>query len=298
MSHKFTLTLLLLLLPLALEAKKWRADNIEMVYLKDSTQYVCNPDGVLGQNALQVTNQILRSLETDKGVQTVVVVVKQLEGDDPFSFGMDLSRRYGIGNKQSTGLILILATEDRSYQILTGHGLEGTLPDALCNRVESRIMVPLLKKGDWDAAIVETVKALDKIIRGDDSIANDTDDDDPWSAIIVGVCTILGAILLFFLLVYFSQKNCPKCGTKHSCTIAREEFIIVEGNRRKRTTWRCRKCGHTFITETDENNLHNPGSGIGPTLLMGGMRGGSGRGFGGGSFGGGSFGGGGAGGRF
>ena len=93
-------------------------------------QTVCNPDGVLSADATQRTNLLLKALEKDKGIQTVVVVVKQLEGDDPYQFGMDLARKYGIGNKQRTGLIVILATEDRSYQILTGNGLEGTLPDA------------------------------------------------------------------------------------------------------------------------------------------------------------------------
>lgn len=303
MTRKIPLLLLLLLLSLTMSgAKKWRADNIEMVYLRDSTQYVCNPDGVLGQEAVQTANQVLRRLETDKGVQTVVVVVKQLEGDDPFTFGMDLSRRYGIGNKRNTGLIIILATEDRSYQILTGKGLEGTLPDAICSRVENRIMVPRLKKQEWDAAIVETVRALDQIIRGDDSIVADSDDDEADIWTILGMCllVIAGCLVFIITLVYFSQKNCPKCGAKHSCAMSPEQIIIVNGRRRKRITWRCRKCGHTFTTETDDNNYRNGGNGIGP-IFMGGPRGRSGGGFGGsfgGSFGGGSFGGGGAGGRF
>ena len=57
-----TLFLCSLLLAIALPAlaQKWSVDNLEMVYLKDSTQYVCNPDGVMGDSARIATNRILR----------------------------------------------------------------------------------------------------------------------------------------------------------------------------------------------------------------------------------------------
>lgn len=299
--------LLCLLLPLTLCARKWNAENIDMVYLKDSTQYVCNPDGVLGIEAVQTTNRLLRKLETDKGVQTVVVTVKQLEGDDPYAFGMALGKKYGVGSKrQRTGLIVVLATEDRSYQILTGNGLEGTLPDALCKRVENRVMVPKLKKGDWDAAIVETVQALDQIIRGDDTIvAEEEDDEGGWIALGVFVLICVGMLALFILLGYLSMKTCPKCGKKHSMTRSKEVKFREGRKRKKRVTWVCRHCGHTYETIEDDMDSAGLGGavGSGPVIFGAGRgHGGSGRGgfggFGGGSFGGGSFGGGGAGGRF
>lgn len=297
-----TLFLCSLLLAIALPAlaQKWSVDNLEMVYLKDSTQYVCNPDGVMGDSARVATNRILRRLEVDKGVQTVVVVVKHLDGDDPFTFGMDLSRKYGIGNKQNTGLIIILATEDRSYQILTGRGLEGTLPDAICRRVEDRIMVPQLKKANWDAAILETVRALDQVVRGDSTIIgdNDSDDDDLMAVFIFMACMIVGAIVIGIVVAIAARKKCPKCGkSKHVHMVK-----TVKVGRKKTTTWHCKQCNHTFqTTEIEDVDSFSGGAGAGPIIIGGGHRrsgGFGGGGFGGGSFGGGSFGGGGSGGRF
>ena len=261
------------------------------VYLKDSTQYVCNPDGVMGDSARVATNRILRRLEVEKGVQTVVVVVKHLDGDDPFTFGMDLSRKYGIGNKQNTGLIIILATEDRSYQILTGRGLEGTLPDAICRRVEDRIMVPQLKKENWDAAILETVRALDQVVRGDSTIIGDNDsEDDELPAVLI---LITGIVVAGIVIAIVKRKKCPKCGKSKHLRLVKS---ITKGQK-KTCTWHCTKCNHTFeTTEQIGNDSLGGGAGAGPIIIGGGHR--RGGGFGGGSFGGGSFGGGGAGGRF
>ncbi len=299
-----TITFLLLAMySIVAFATKWNPETLPMVYLQDASQYVCNPDGVLSADATQQTNLMLKALERDKGVQTVVVVVKQLEGDDPYQFGMDLSRKYGIGNKQRTGLIIILATEDRSYQILTGNGLEGTLPDGICRRIQNRVMIPELKKGDWDAAIVKTVESIDKYIRGDESIkadsTNDSDENDGWLAGLV----IFGLLAFFALAAYYGspRKKCPNCH-------AQMKRMKEERRRHPQTNkkmilrvWVCPKCGNT-INEWMDIPKGNSGSGFGsgPIILggFGGGRGASGGGSIGGSFGGGSFGGGGSGGRF
>ena len=171
---------------------------------------------MLSQAAVDSTDMLLQALEKEKGVQTVVAVVKQLEGDDPYEFGMSLARKYGIGSKQqNSGLIIILATEDRSYQILTGAGLEGTLPDAVCNRIERRVMVPLLKKEEWDKAIVATVKSLDIYIRGAESLHAALDEDDSEDALAgILLSMVFGGIFLFIvvMLVASGQTRCGRSG--------------------------------------------------------------------------------------
>ena len=300
--RKFFTLLLFAMCAIVVFATKWTPETLPMVYLQDASQYVCNPDGVLSADATQRTNLLLKALEKDKGIQTVVVVVKQLEGDDPYQFGMDLARKYGIGNKQRTGLIVILATEDRSYQILTGNGLEGTLPDGICRRIQNRVMIPELKRGDWDAAIVKTIQSIDKYVRSDASLkadANDTDDSDAWLAGFV----IFGLITFFSFAIYNAQtrKKCPKCHAKMK--LVKEERVRHPQSKIKmiHRLWVCPKCGNKF-DEWKDIPKENLGSslGSGPIILggFGGGRGSSGGGSIGGSFGGGSFGGGGSGGRF
>lgn len=299
-------TISMWLLSLTATAEFWTPETLPMVHLKDARRYVCNPDGVLDPIIVDSTDARLFALERDKGVETVVVVVKHLKGDDPYQFGMELSRKYGIGDKkQNTGLIVILATEDRSYQILTGRGLEGTLPDAICRRIQNQVMVPALKKEDWGTAIFETIKSIDAYIRGDDSITRSNSLDENEDNALIGLLLVI--TLVFCILTFYSAtghlRKCKKCGKRKWSIVSKLRVKKGPQQYAIRTTWRCKHCGHTETTEQDDSqhpqNNAGGGSFIPPFIIGGGHRGG---GFGGGSFGGGfgggSFGGGGSGGRF
>ena len=108
--RKYLVLLLVVLFSfLSIMAEKWTPESLPMPYLRDARQHVCNPDEVLSNAVVDSLNVLLTQLERDKGVQTIVVVVKQLEGDDPYDFCMQLGRKYGIGSKkQRTRLILSL----------------------------------------------------------------------------------------------------------------------------------------------------------------------------------------------
>ena len=296
---------LALMLALSLPAvAQWTVDKLPMVHLQDARRYVCNPDGVLSQEAVQAIDARLMALEKQTGVQTVVVVVKSLDPDDPFEFGIDLSKKYGIGLKgKDTGLIVILATEDRSYQILTGEGLEGTLPDALVNRIQDQVMVPKLKDGEWDAAMVSTIEALDGVIRQDAELIEQyelEEEEMTWGEILL-IIVILAGIIAFLWYICWRSSKCPKCG-QHSYGYVGEKRVVLDGKRKIVKTYRCKKCGYEHNeTEDDPDSGGGGGGALATSMLLWGVGralGGGGRSGGGGSFGGGSFGGGGSGGRF
>lgn len=294
MRKTLTILLLAMLLSLLSKAESWTPETLPMVHLQDARRYVCNPDGVLSQAATDSTDRILYALERDKGVQTVVVVVKRIEGADAYQFGMDLGRKYGVGSKtQRTGLILILSTEDRLYQILTGNGLEGTLPDAICRRIENRVMVPLLKEEKWDSAIVCTIKSIDGYVRGDESLKAEAADDEDDVAATSGMVIAILFVIIFFIAVSRSihRLKCPHC-KKTYMRVARRQRVKVGGLRawQQRITYRCPRCGHEEVRYEDDSGFN--GGIFVPPVYMGGTGGiGSGGGFSAGSFGGGGSGG-------
>ena len=288
----------------ALGQTYWTPDNLPMVYLQDRTKYVINPDGVLAETTVDSLNRLLRLMETETGVQSVVAVVKHIEGDDPYSFGQEVSDKYGIGHKgKDDGLFVMLCTEDRSYTILTGDGLEGALPDAVCRRIQNREMIPLLRKGDWDGAMMATMSAIDGYIRGDEDFKDgySVDDSDSDEAIFVMVMFIFMFAVIVFVAYAASVKKCPKCGKMKMCAV-KSELI---SRKKRRVTYRCRKCGHEMTKDVNIPDQRNDGFGGGGGMIIGGGMGGFGGGggsigghFGGGHFGGGHFGGGGSTGRF
>lgn len=280
-------------------AATWSVETLEMVHLKDARRYVCDPDNYLSAVEKDSIDAMLYRLERDKGIETVVIVAEHLQGDDPFRFGIDLSKKYGIGNKKTdTGLIVILSPGDRSYYILTGRGLEGVLPDAVCKRVEQRVMLPLLKQRRWGAALVETTTALDRIIREDPVVIKQFAAQEDDTDIIVGLLLIL---LFFGMIAYFATPRCPQCKKKKIKLIEQRHVRTPQGLRLQ-VVYQCSHCGKTFCKDQDPPSVGEGDLAAG--VLLGGLLGSGGghrRGSGGswgGSFGGGSFGGGGAGGRF
>lgn len=308
MKHPYLLLclLLILVLPSGMRATVWTADNVPMVHLQDARRYVCNPDGVLSSAATDSIDAMLYDLEQTKGVQSVVVVVKQVKDADCYTFAMDLGRKYGVGSKRrNTGLIVVLSTEDRRYQIIVGEGLEGTLPDAICKRIENRFMLPRLKLSDWDGAMKQGVSALSRYIKDDASLKAELAQDDSGETDGTALFLMMLFVLIFIASILFSRRRvCPNCGHRSFTKVSRT-FLYTKGDwDYYRVVYACQRCGYTHVKVERSPHSDDDGGALLTGAVLGSMlgsRGGGGSfggGFGGGSFGGGSFGGGGAGGSF
>lgn len=291
-------------------AKVWTPEKVPVLRYQDRTQYVSNPEHILSQATVDSLNVILQNMEETKGVQTLVAVLDKIEGDDPYEFAMALARKHGVGNKANTGLVIVLAVGDRSYQFLTGEGLEGTLPDGQIQLIEDRYFVPLLKKQDWDGAMLVAIKAINQVVQGDTELAAPEDAGNIVGGVFL-VIVLFGVFLIYCLyLLNVANPRCPQCRQRKAYKLRQQEQRMLRDGRSVRvivSTYRCKQCGQVFTREQvqDDDNDDSSGSSLLAGMIIGGLlrggrggRGGS-RGFGGGgSFGGGSFGGGGSGGRF
>ena len=281
----------------------WTPENLPMVHLQDAKRWVCNPDGILSQAAVDSMDATLTQMNINYGIETVVIAVKQVTDGDCYTFGINLSRKYGIGGKKNNrGLIIILSTEDRRYQILTGNGLEGSLPDAICKRIENRIMVPLLKEENWDSAMIGCVKSINNYLSGDKSLLNDNNEKEGQNGFgFIG----LAAFIIIFIVVILNNsrgRKCPNCGKKQLRATTQTFLYTKNHSDYFRVIYVCSNCKFTesrIETRPHEDNNNGTGGFIAGALLgslLG--RGSGGGGNFGGTFGGGSFGGGGAGGGF
>lgn len=283
-------------------AEPYTPESLPNVF--DRTTRVANPDGLLSQAAVDSINSMLLSLDSHE-VQCIVVVVNNIKGDDPYEFAMGLGRRFGVGGEKNLGIVLVLATDDRSYEMITGDGMEKFLPDIICHRIQEHTMVPLLKKSDWDGAMVATVRAIKGYLEEDPEIMDLYHSDDEDDSGLVWV--FLGLVGFLFGSAWRSArkaKKCPRCGKHKLKKIRTETQKLPSGITRYTYTLRCTNCGHE-LTRNQDIDLRNNGSGGRRTgMFIGGAGLGMGRssgGFGGGGFGslgGGHFGGGGSGGRF
>lgn len=296
---------------LPLVAKEYKVEEVPMVHLQDKTRYVSNPDGILSAEAVSTMDAILRQLEEKTGIETLVVAVEEIEGGDCFEFAYQLGKQNGVGKKEAdNGLVILLVRGERCVQFVTGYGLEGHLPDAICKRIQERTMFPLLREGKWDEGMVAGIQSVNGFLTDyDEWQASETDEEsEELLTVFIGFA---GLILLFFLICYAvvrAQTKCPQC-KKYGLQRSQTRLLSKKnGVKTNEVVYTCKHCGHTVVKREQEEDDNYTGFGGGGSLggpfIFGSGRGGSfhgggfGGGFGGGSFGGGSFGGGGAGGRF
>ena len=280
-------------------AKVYKPSDIRPVHLEDRNRYVCNPDGILSQEAVNRIDAAFRTVEDSTGIQTLVAVVGDIDPDDCFEFAHQLGETVGVGRSSSdNGLVILLSTGERCIQFATGYGIEGVLPDALCKRVQERYMNRYFADDKWDEGMVAGAEAVKEIL-----LKGEYADDDKFGAKdAIAAMAVLAGIVIFLvvLIVYIDRRSrkCPKCEHVALKQVSVSTISRNNGVKKELITLKCTHCG--FITSRTRTSYYSTGSHGGGPHVGGGL--GGGRSFGGGSFGGsyggGHFGGGGAGSRF
>ena len=149
--------------------------TVPNVQLQDAQQYTSDPQHLLTTTEVDSLNAICRDLRAEKGVEMAVVVLPRYTNDyaDIRDFGYELFTEWGLGQKdQDNGLLMLLITEpeQRAITIEVGYGLEGTLPDGLCKLIQTRTMIPLMKKGQYGAGLIAGAEEIQKVISGDSDL--------------------------------------------------------------------------------------------------------------------------------
>jgi len=114
-------------------------------------------------------NAELAAFDQKTSNQVVVVIqssVPSTSSIDDLAQKMYSSWHLGT-KKNSNGVLLLVFAKEQTIRIQTGYGLEGALPDALCKRIISEVMIPRFQKGDANQALIDGVTAIMKATAGE-----------------------------------------------------------------------------------------------------------------------------------
>ncbi|MDE2185011.1 MAG: TPM domain-containing protein [Alphaproteobacteria bacterium] len=129
------------------------------------TGRVVDDAGILSSDAQQRLTAMLAEHDKQTGNQVVVVTLKSLQGNDIATYGYQLGRAWGIGQKgKNNGALVIVAPNEHKTRIEVGYGLEGDLTDAQSALIIQNVMLPYFRKGDYDSGVLagtyDVLKAL------------------------------------------------------------------------------------------------------------------------------------------
>ena len=196
--------------------KYYTIEQVPNVQLENAAQYVTDPQGILSGQERDSLNAISRQLRDSTTSQMAIVILPAIDldkYDDARDFANQLFNYWKLGEKGTdNGVLVLLLTEPEQREITfeVGYGLEEYLPDGLCKHIQTELMIPEMKKGNYGSGLLIGAVEINKIIRGKSEFANDyiskKDEEDSFmTKVMLFLLSIIGFIT--YLLGYKPLKK-------------------------------------------------------------------------------------------
>jgi uncharacterized protein len=113
-------------------------------------------------------DQFLKLYEDSTSNQIAILTLSTL-GDVPVEdYTFRVAEKLKLGTKEKdNGALLFISKEDRKIRIEVGEGLEGVLPDAVCNQIIRNEMAPNFRQENYEAGVRAAVAAMVQAIGGE-----------------------------------------------------------------------------------------------------------------------------------
>jgi len=125
------------------------------------TGAVVDNAGMLSPQAGQKIDATLKELWRSGGSQYAVLTVPDLGGEAIEQASIKVTDAWKLGDKKKdNGVLILIAKAEHKLRIEVGQGLEGDLTDAFCSRVIRETMVPSMRAGRTDEAVILALRRL------------------------------------------------------------------------------------------------------------------------------------------
>jgi uncharacterized protein len=158
MVRRLSLTILLLLLPLAWAAAK---------DIPPLTGHVNDTASLIPEDQRQRIEAQLTEFEKQTGDQIAVLTVDSLDGEAIEDYANKVGRSWALGQKgKDNGAILLVSKADHKMRVEVGYGLEPVLTDLQTSIIQNQVIIPHFKQGDFGGGIAAGVDAILSTIQG------------------------------------------------------------------------------------------------------------------------------------
>ena len=142
-------------------AGSYTPQTVPNVHLQNRNLFVSDPDGFISDDVQANVDLQLRALMDSTTLEPAFVVIESAGDIDIETFSQQLFSEWGIGKAdKDNGVLVIIIMDQRKARIHTGYGVEGILPDISAKNIIDHDIVPHMKTGDINSAIVATANRL------------------------------------------------------------------------------------------------------------------------------------------
>ncbi len=106
-------------------------------------------------------DQQLRAFEVMEGVQIVVVVINELEGESIALTSQRIAAEWEVGPRgRDSGILMLIAKKEGLSYVDLGYGMETNINDQMARAISATIMDPLLSRGKVYKAIESGISKI------------------------------------------------------------------------------------------------------------------------------------------
>lgn len=180
------------------------------------TGFVNDYAGVLTADFKSNLEATLRDFKAKTSNEVVIVIVKDFQGLDPFSYSQQLFTTWKIGSVSKNNGILFLIGPKESLPfpergeafINVGGGLEGAMPDSLTGSILRNEVFPKFKDGKFEDGLSAGILAMMQATQGEYQSTGDTGGES--SSVPGGFINLLmwgGFILISYLTSFLARTK-------------------------------------------------------------------------------------------
>jgi uncharacterized protein len=181
-------------------------------------KYVTDNAGVIDAATKDRLAAILNNLKGRADIEFAVVTVPTTGNTDIFEYSLELARGWGIGSKEGekNGLLLVVAVNDRHWQVQVSRHLEGDITDSTAGEIGRQTLTGPFRQGNYGQGILNFVQAVAATLaekrgfqlegidqryayRPPSRQAGNTSTRGTGGGLGLGACCLIGIVILFLL---------------------------------------------------------------------------------------------------
>src|SRR2546423_898689 len=125
-------------------------------------KYVTDNANVIDSATKERLAATLNNLKERADIEFAIVTVPTTGDTQIFDYSIALARGWGIGSKEGekNGLLLVVAVNDRKWQVQVSRHLEGDMPDSLAGEIGRQRLTGPFRHGDYGQGITDFVQTV------------------------------------------------------------------------------------------------------------------------------------------
>ncbi|MCB1033985.1 MAG: TPM domain-containing protein [Acidobacteria bacterium] len=140
----------------------WAAEAVSLRRIEDPRprSWVVDQTGTLSRSTIAELDRLAARVKGNGG-ELVVVVVGSTDGADSRRFATDLGNRWDLDPR---GVLVFVATEDRSAEIILGHSVDSTSQVRASQRIMDRELLPAFRAERYGEGLLATAREVERTI--------------------------------------------------------------------------------------------------------------------------------------